>query len=425
VGLREYHLSPTGDWPVEIAATDVPILEKLKSRDELSSAGRPSYGIKLGANAHATSPYNQAEIDDETLPLIKGQNICSFHCDPETQELLHLDRLATASDPSLWADLEFYRKNEGRYDEDGLGRKDLKHDGLRAMNGPTDVRCCAIPGVYRTISAGWFSPLEYAVHDSARVLVPTRFSGPVTAAILNSRMSRYYAFLLLRSAVIQRAHCTFYPRTFDHLPFPRLSARQARKLHRLALEASELSGRAAMAVTDIYLESMEKVESLTKAGFLGLRLAEGLEEIDREELAPPGDPQIPLDFKLFVAEDPDLELLARVALLATDDDEFTAQDIEDLPLPAAAPARKQLAEKVRNYAADLKKTQDRVLAIMEEIDEIVAEGLSLSSAEHGTIRKRCHEFPLSITVERPRFAWNPERKRQARRTYLPGERFRT
>jgi hypothetical protein len=420
-----YSLSPTGDWPVEITATDVPILEKLKSRDELSSAGRPSYGIKLGANAHATSPYNQAEIDDETLPLIKGQNICSFHCDPETQELLHLDRLATASDPSLWADLEFYRKNEGRYDEDGLGRKDLKHDGLRAMNGPTDVRCCAIPGVYRTISAGWFSPLEYAVHDSARVLVPTRFSGPVTAAILNSRMSRYYAFLLLRSAVIQRAHCTFYPRTFDHLPFPRLSARQARKLHRLALEASELSGRAAMAVTDIYLESMEKVESLTKAGFLGLRLAEGLEEIDREELAPPGDPQIPLDFKLFVAEDPDLELLARVALLATDDDEFTAQDIEDLPLPAAAPARKQLAEKVRNYAADLKKTQDRVLAIMEEIDEIVAEGLSLSSAEHGTIRKRCHEFPLSITVERPRFAWNPERKRQARRTYLPGERFRT
>jgi hypothetical protein len=263
------------------------------------------------------------------------------------------------------------------------------------------------------------------VHDSARVLVPTKFSGPVTAAILNSRMSRYYAFLLLRSAVIQRAHCTFYPRTLDHLPFPQLSARQVRKLHKLAIEASELSARAAMTVTDIYLEFMETVERLTKAVFLGLRLAEGLEEIDREELVPADDPQIRLDFRIFVAGDPDLELLARVALLATDNDEFTARDIENLALPAEAPARKQLAEKVRNYAADLKKTQDRVLAVTEEIDEIVAEGLSLSSAEHDTIRKRCHQFPLSITVERPRFAWNPERKVQARRTYRPGERFRT
>lgn len=419
-----YSLSPTGDWPVEITATDVPILEKLKSRDKLSSAGRPSYGIKLGADAHATSPYNQAEIDDETLPLIKGQNICSFYCDPETQELLHLGRLTSASDQSLWADLDFYKKNKGKYDEDGLGRKDLKHDGLAAMNGPTDTRCCVWPEVYRTVSASWLSPLDCAVHNSGCLLVPTRYSAPVTAAIMDSRAPRYYAFLMLRSGVVQRAHSHFYPRTIESLPFPKLTARQVRKLHKLAIEASELSARAAMAVTEIYLESMERVERLTKAGFLGLRLAEGLEEIDREELVPADDPQIRLDFRIFVAGDRDLELLARVALLATDNDEFTARDIENLALPAEAPARKQLAEKVRNYAADLKKTQDRVLAIMEEIDEIVAEGLSLSSAEHDTIRKRCHEFPLSITVERPRFAWNPERKVQARRTYRYGERFR-
>jgi hypothetical protein len=420
-----YSLSPTGDWPVEISATDVPILEKLKTRAKLSSAGRPSYGIKLGAHARATSPYDKSEIDEKTLPFIKGQNICSFYCDSETLELLHINKLTSASDASLWANLDFYRKNKGRYDEDGLGRKDLKDDGLAGMNGPTDVRCCAIPGVYRTISAGWFSPLDYTVHDSARVLVPTKFSAPATAAILNSRMLRYYAFLLLRSAVIQRAHCTFYPRTLDHLPFPKLSGRQARKLHKLAMEASELSALAAMSVTDIYLEFMEKAERFTKAGFLGLRLAEGLEEIDREELAPSDEPQLGLGFKLLAADDPDLELLGTVALLATEEDEFGAQDVENLQLPAEAAARKQLAKKLRNYAADLKKTQDRVLGIMEETDEVVAEGLGLSAAEHDTIRRRCHEFPLSVTVERPRFAWNPERKRQARRTYRPGERFKT
>ena len=65
-----------------------------------------------------------------------------------------------------------------------------------------------------------------------------------------------------------------------------------------------------------------------------------------------------------------------------------------------------------------------MLAILEEIDEIVAEGLGLTAAEHETIRRRCREFPLSVTVERPRFAWSPDRKRPARRTYRPGERFR-
>jgi len=46
-------------------------------------------------------------------------------------------------------------------------------------------------------------------------------------------------------------------------------------------------------------------------------------------------------------------------------------------------------------------------------------------AEHDTIQKRCQELPLSVTVERPRFAWSADRKTQARRTYRPGERFKT
>ncbi len=420
-----YSLSPTGDWPVEVTADDVPILEKLNRADKLSSAAHAAYGIKLGASARATSPYDESKIGETALPFLKGQNICSFHCDSETQELLHLDKLAGASDASLWANLDFYRKNKGKFDDDGLGRKDLKHDGLAGFNSPTDTRCCAFPGVYRTISGGWFSPLEYAVHNSALVLLPAKFSAPVTAAIANSRVSRYFAFLLLRSAVIQRAHCTFYPRTFDNLPFPRLGPRQVRKLHKLAVEASELSACAAMSMTDLYLEITGKVERFTKAGFLGIRLAEGLEEVDREDLTPGDDPQLALTFKLFEAPDPDLEMLARVALLAGDEDSFSAADIENLQLPADSAARKELSAKLRRYASDLKKTQDRVLAIMEEIDEIVADGLNLTPAEHDSVRNRCREFPLSITVERPRFAWNPERKTQARRTYRAGERFKT
>jgi hypothetical protein len=179
-----------------------------------------------------------------------------------------------------------------------------------------------------------------------------------------------------------------------------------------------------MSITDAYLEAIEGVARMTKAGFLGLHLAEGLEEIDRDDLASGEGPPMPLGFKLLATDDPDLELLARVSLLATDADEFTAEDIENIPLPADATARKKVTEMIRNFSADLSKMQSRVLEIMEEIDEIVAAGLGLTPAEHDTIRKRCQEFPLSITVERPRFAWSPDRKRQARRTYRPGERFK-
>jgi len=33
------------------------------------------------------------------------------------------------------------------------------------------------------------------------------------------------------------------------------------------------------------------------------------------------------------------------------------------------------------------------------------------------IRRRCTEFPLDVTVGRPRYVWSPDRKRQGRRTY--------
>ncbi len=420
-----YSLSPTGDWPVEVTAEDVPILEKLNRADKLSSAAKAAYGIKLGSGAQATSPYQEAEINKSRIPLIKGQNICSFYTDGITLELFHLDRLDTVSDPSIWAGLDFYRRNRGKFDDEGTGRKDLKHDGLAGLSAASDIRCCAIAGVYRTLLAGWFSPAEFAAHNSALVLLPTKFSAPVTAASVNSRFSRYYAFLLLRSAVVQRAHCTFYPRTLDSLPLPKLTARQVKKLHKLAMEAFDRSAQGAMGVRDLYLEKTETAK-LIKAGFLGMKVANQDATIDREDLAAAEirTNELIVGEQKLTAESPGVLMLARVALLAKDQDEFTSQDIENILLPADSTLRANLTGLIRNFVEDLQKTQDRVLAIMEEIDEIVAEGLGLTASEHETIRRRCQEFPLSATIERPRFAWSPDRKRQARRTYQPGDRFK-
>ena len=56
-------------------------------------------------------------------------------------------------------------------------------------------------------------------------------------------------------------------------------------------------------------------------------------------------------------------------------------------MPAEPKTRARLAEKIRNFEGEVEETQSRVLAILEEVDEIVADGLGLSPAEHETIRK--------------------------------------
>jgi hypothetical protein len=111
-------------------------------------------------------------------------------------------------------------------------------------------------------------------------------------------------------------------------------------------------------------------------------------------------------------------------LLATEQEGFLAQDVENILLPADKADQVQLATVVTDFALNLKRTEQKVQGILEKIDEIVASGLGLTANEHETIRQRCQQFPLSVTVERPRFAWSADRKIQARRVYKPGERFK-
>src|SRR6185437_6242196 len=96
---------------------------------------------------------------------------------------------------------------------------------------------------------------------------------------------------------------------------------------------------------------------------------------------------------------------------------FSAQDVENILLPAERAEQVRLASAVTDFAMNLKRTEEKVQDILGKIDEIMAPCLGLNPNEHDTIRKRCEQFPLSVTVERPRFAWSPDRKSQARRVY--------
>lgn len=419
-------LSPSGDWCMDVSEDDLPILAKLNSMGALEECAHCCFAIKAGNHQTFLRRAETEERKAPEVPFIKGQHVAAFQIADDTEEYANLERVSTAEDASIWSDLEFYKNNAGDHDTTGLGRSDYKTHDKFAVGTPSDTLVCLIPEVSVAIVAGVANPLSTVANNSVIAVVPKKYSAYCLAAVINSRVSRYFSFHTLRAAILLRRRTTWYPRAIKSLRMPRLSNSTAQALHSLSVEASILSSSMIESEADAYASGLKEISKIKKAGFLGLRVANADEIIDREDLASAEIQGLAITagFQTLRAPSPDVLTLARAALLASDQDEFTAEDIENIPLPADAAIRGELAAKIRNFAGDLKKTQDRVLAIMEEIDEIVAEGLGLTAAEHETIRRRCQEFPLSVTVERPRFAWSPDRKRQARRIYRPGERFR-
>ena len=419
-------LSQFGDWCLDVAEEDLPVLRRLNQCPSLGDGfAQCSYAVKAGGAARFLRPSKAGEAKPGEVPFAKGQHVAAFQVATDTDELADLGKLDSAEDPSIWGQLDFYRANVGKSDTTGLGRLDYETSHMLATGSPSDTLCCFVPEVYVTLVAAVADPLTVVANNSVIAVVPKQYSAHCLAAIINSRISRYYALLTLRSAILLRRRAHWFPRTLKALRMPELNPRSAGALHNLAVEASDLSAQVARSLPDAYADWVADIALFTKAGFLGVR-STGLDVIDREDLAavqPQGN-RLAVDGGEIRCDSADTLLLTRTALLASDKDEFAAHDVENAPIPSDSNVRGVLAQKIRNFAAGQERIQGRVLGILEEIDEIVAEGLGLTAAEHEVIRQRCQEFPLSVTVERPRFAWSADRKRQARRTYRAGERFR-
>src|SRR5882724_1292687 len=410
-------LSANGDWCLDIAEADLPILQKLNARPsiEQQDVARCSYGIKGGNKQQFLRVAEDEQPRTDEVPFLKGQHIAAFNVSTEVDEYANLTKIHTAEDASIWDDLEFFKANEAKTDETGMGRHDYITPERLGNFSPSDTLCCLIPEIYVTMVASVIDPLKVASNNSAITIVPKKYSAYCLAAILNSRISRYYAFLTQRSAILLRRRTHWFPRTIKAVRMPELTKKTAHALHDLAQKATTLSAGVAGSEAEAYLAGNAKIEQFTKAGFLGVKFTiQG--EIDREDLADAkvSGNELRIGETVVNAPNSGLLTLLRAALLATDNDEFTAEDLENALLPADETARTQLAHEINDFAAHIQRTEVSVREILEEIDEIVAAGLGLTPKEHEIIKQRCQQFPLSVTVERPRFAWSADRKSQAR-----------
>ncbi len=202
-----------------------------------------------------------------------------------------------------------------------------------------------------------------------------------------------------------------------------MSDGEAKRLHKLALDADAVSQGVQLDEIDAYLRMTTAGVTMTKAGFLGLKASGDI--IDRDELADSevAGKELRIGNAAVIGESAALKLL-RLALLARDEEELDVAGVQNILLPAEQSDRLRLAKEIEGLAAQLEQRKHQMNDLCEQMDKIVAEALGLSAKEHDLIRNRCQQFPLSVTVESPRYVWSPDRKRQARRVYEPGERFK-
>ena len=421
---RFLELSPTGDWPVEVTAADLPVLEHLRKCSRLGEVVRSSFGVKRGSGSRF-AVHNRRESG--MVPWVRGQHISSFAVDFPSEYVRLPEVPDSADDPSIWRDTSFYEQNAGRCSEDGLSCRNLtwkRSDKDRLLKPPSsDTQVCVFPEIHPTLNAAVVDPLACCVQNSCVVAVPTDYSAHVIGAIINSRVSRYHAFLLQRSAILLRRRTTWYPRTIEGLPLPDLKDRPAKRLHQLAVAAEKLSLGQPPSALDLYERESARL-ARDKAGFLGVT-CEGAGRIDFAELerAVVADNRLRIGRIAVAAPNDDLLVLLRTALLSAGADEVAPNEIQDLALPRDAAERHRLASQILDFEKKIRSTEDAMHDIEEEIDEIVAEGLGLTPQMHETIKKRCEEFPLSVTVGAPRYIWSADRKVQAQRLYKEGERY--
>ncbi len=422
---RWLNVSPTGDWPLDVTARDIPILEKLKEGPRLSSAAQAKYGIKPGGGVTGLIRLLEGtKRGGSEVEMAMGQHVCAFGI-TNMVEALDLDRIARASDRSLWGDLTFFRNNAGIRNDTGL-EFEFKQTSLLSASSPSDTLYCVVPAIYTTLVAAVADPLEIAAHNSVLIAVPEKSSAYVLAGIINSQLCRYFSFLTMRAAILLRRRCNWYPRVLKNLPWPSLPAQTAQRLHDLSKQATAVSGGTSLNEVDVYSSAIANINDMAEAGRLGVHMESALDAIDVSDLAAAVQEGNALRAGQATvhAADPDTLLLAKMAALAGEAELLDSQALQELMLPANAADRARIAADVRDLERKLEDAKSRMEAITEEIDEIVAAGLGISLQEHAVIRQRCTEFPLSVTVGRPRYVWSPDRKRQARRVYAQGQRFK-
>jgi len=404
-------VSPFGDWCPEVAGDDLAVLATLRARPTLEKAGwlRTSYGMKAGSGAQWVHEGAPPDGGPTAMPYLKGDSIASWGHSPADAHVL-TDHLADMADASIW----------------GCRRVSSEQGSLMPADGPGHDFVALVPKIHPTVNAVVANAMSVCANDSTLVISPRSVSAHTGCAVINSSSSRYVALLALRAGILLRRRSTLYPRTINSLPCPSLTQAQVARLDALSRRAHEVSALIARDAPDLWAELGSQQTDTIRAAQLLNWTGWGEAEVEAGgiEAAELTEDGLRLKPQAVVAGDAATLKLLWWHLLAFAEPPLGRAAPMDIPLPRELATREALVAQIQDACA---RREDLLSELHEqiepEIDDIVMDGLGLSSEQKATIRKRCREFPLSETVMRPRYLWSEDRKRQALRRYEKGKRY--
>lgn len=392
-------LSETG-WPLEVTEEDVPLLRRLQGMPRLAAIADTRFGIKAGSRQSVRELRAGRDLPDGWQPMITGAEVHSFHVEQPRRAVL----VSGSADPSVWA------------------RKPL----------PDSV--VAVAKIHVTLNAAALDPAHVCAQDNVVLVVPRpgRPGALALAAVVNSRVARYFSFLLLRGGVAGggRRDYTIYPRTLDALPVPPEDSEAWPRLEELGREARRLGALGAQEDGEVWSAVTARIptsrafadwpidftnwpESVTIKDYPQASGANGPLAEDGLAVAPGAY----LRAAPHLGEYIDAVLRVRIAAGI----EITRSDFQRMRVHAPEEAGQAVA--LFRELLD-RRTQARTgyLATAGAIDQCIEEALGLSPEDRGLLARRMSEFPLNENANRPRLPWERTVK-PARREWEEGARY--
>ncbi len=378
-----------GGWPLEVVAEDLPILQKLKGFPRVESIAQARRGVEVGTEGKRydlTDTSQAIPAGANVLPMTRGADVHAFYIDEPTRAV----DITTVNNRSWWGE--------------GKGEQ-------------LSTEVVAVPEIHVTLNAAPLDRSALCAQNTVTLLAAepsVDWDAHSLAALLNSHVCRYFAFLLLRCGIAGggRRDFTIYPRTLKALPVPSLNDTQIQRLSELAQQAQEAAQQATVREQPAWEEitaglSRPHMVADWPLNFTGWPDEAAARHDQALELAT-GRRQATLQIGEALTVTGDEELLRFIQQewpqIFGDQREITNNDLCLYKVPTPEDARKAI-QRYEGRLEEVTPAQQHYYQVLEQIDALIEEGFGLTDEERETIHRRMNEFPLSETANRPRLPW--------------------
>jgi type I restriction-modification system DNA methylase subunit len=368
---RWLDLAPDRSWRVEVRQDDLPILKKMKSIKGLLEG---QYGMTLRGTAEGRELISEDTAGmSNPYPLLDGREVKAWSVEWQGRYIDYQPKFI--SDPKT---LDFFKSPKVVTRRISLTSQAAVDDGT---NGNYLTRDTVM--VVR-------SPIK-ELNDFPFVI----------AALMNSLPIRYYAFIMLRSGVVQKRYSTFYPRVIGGMPTPEPVYKDEAirsRLDSLSLRAHEVAKEMANGDKDV----LKMVDSLIGKDLIPFAyspkcdLSGYFAEIEIETAQVSDDGELTSSKLGKVKGEPAIlqYMVARASLEGKES--LSKKDLENFPVPKNTGACVAALEQMELWAQRKPALSQKLTDIQTEIDDLVLSTFTvLSQDERQFIKARAKQFPLN------------------------------